>query len=162
MKIDNRGFLLTEALIVITFVSLVLFYLFIQFNNVFANYEVTFIYNTGSGLYKAHEVKKFLLENDFGTVINELENDKVYLDLTTCPIIKNTTYCQGLMTDLEIEKLYFVKENITTFQNNVENSSDFPEGLRTIMRYIIFDREHDGYRLIIKFIDGEYASINFL
>ncbi len=162
MKIDNRGFLLTEALIVITFVSLVLFYLFIQFNNVFDNYEVTFIYNTGSGLYKSNEVKKFLLNNDFGVVINELENDNVYLDLTTCPIVQNTDYCQGLITDLEIEKLYFVKENITTFQSNVENSADFPSGLRTIMRYIIFDREHDGYRLIIKFTNGEYASINFL
>ena len=45
-KINNKGFVLAETLIVTSFVAGVLLYLFIQFSNLNKNYNNSFKYNT--------------------------------------------------------------------------------------------------------------------
>ena len=59
-KIDNRGFMLTETLIVATFLVTTLLFLYIQFNNVTKTYDTSFKYNTVNGLYAVNNIINYI------------------------------------------------------------------------------------------------------
>ncbi len=160
-KNNKKGFLLTEAVIVITFISVVLFFLFSQINTIFSLYEKSFNYNTVDGLYRSQEVKTFLLNTNFYELVNQLQADELYVEFSDCSFSNVEDFCNHLIIDLEIEKVYFVKEDITGFITYVENSHAFDE-LVVYLDYINYDRDYKGYRIIVEFSDGQFASINFL
>ncbi len=161
MKKNSQGFLLTEAVIVITFVSLVLFFLFSQFNNIFAFYEKSFNYNSVDALYRTKEIKHFLLNTNFSELLAQLQTEELYVEFSDCEFSNNSNYCGAIMSELEVANAYFVNENLTGFQTYVSNTGDFP-GLEPFLDYVDYDRNYEGFRLIIEFEDGQFASISFL
>ncbi len=161
MKKNQKGFLLTEVLIVITFVSVILFYLFVQFNSLFNHYERSFRYNSVSGLYRAKEVKKFLLSVDFSELIYGLNEGELYIEFSNCNFVVPSNYCLELMADLEIKTIYFVHEDVTGFSTYVKNQPKYGD-LINYIDYVGYHRDYVGYRIIIEFNDDEFASINFL
>ena len=72
-KMNNKGFLLAESLIVTTFVLTVLIYLFSQFKNLMIEYKKTYQYNTVEDIYNLGSVGKFIYQNKIGL------NDNKYL-----------------------------------------------------------------------------------
>ncbi len=161
LRKTQRGFLLTEAVIVITFISIVLFYLFWQFNNVFSVYEKSFHFNSVDGLYRTSEIKTFLLKTNFSELIQQLHEENIYIEFSDCSFSNATPFCEDLMAKLEVENAYFIYENMTSFINYVEHRQDYGE-LINYLDYIDYDRNYLGYRLIIEFSDGQFTSIVFL
>jgi len=161
LKKNKKGFLLTEALIVITFVSALLFFLFIQFNSLFDNYEKSFRFNSVQGLYRAREVRQFLLANDFSDLVEELEDGVLYVEFSDCSLITPADHCQNLFTDLQIRKAYFVHEDVTGFATYLHSQPQYGDIVYYI-DFVDYHRDFDGFRLIIEFENDEFASVNFL
>ncbi len=158
----KKGFILAESLIVITLIGLTLFYLFIQFNQVFDNYEKNYNYNSVKGLYHADQIKQFLMKTNFSEIIINLE-DNLYVEINDCQFANDPFFCETLFSDLEVNKIYFVNEDLSGFINYAKNTKDvFSEDLIGYLNYIKYDQTHQGFRLLIEYTNNEFCSINFL
>ena len=82
-KKDNRGFMLTETLIVATLLITVLLFMYVQFKNVMRSYERSFKYNTINNIYALNNVKKYIESENYVLMANSLFN-KDFLELNKC------------------------------------------------------------------------------
>ena len=153
-KINSKGFMLAETLIVATFIGVILIYLFVQFRNVNSNYSKTLKYNGVNELYLLGDIKDYLktidLQNLSYSVSYEGEN---YISLNECSseIFDSTTYCQALFDAAGITKaLYMDSKKIST-------SSNFSEGFNEFLQTI--KGEEGMYVIAAEFNDGSYASL---
>ncbi len=161
LKNQQKGFLLIEAIVVITFVAGILFFLFIQFNTLFQQYGKDFNYNTVDGVYRAKELRTFLLNTDFSDLIFELQDNQIFYEFSDCTFANDISLCNHFIEALDIKKSYMVNEDITGFQTYVKSSKAFGD-LENYIFHIEYYRDDPGYRLIIEYNDGSFASINFL
>ncbi len=166
-KNKKQGFMITEALIVSTFVTAVLIYIFIQLKVVMKNYNHTFSYNTVNGLYATNEIINYLSEVDLVTLSAELEDSQIpYLDISNCrtDYIKESNYCISLLNDLKVYKVYFTKDNIEEFKKYIENLEDTGFDNRELIEYIktvSYNKYSQENRLIVWFLDDTFASVPF-
>ncbi len=162
LKKTKNGFILAESLIVITLIGLTLFYLFIQFNQVFDNYEKNYNFNSLKGLYHAEQIKSFLMKTNFSEIIIALDNN-LYVEISDCQFAHDEFFCDSLFNDLEISKIYFVNEDLTGFINYAKNTKEiFSENLISYLDYIKHEQSPEGYRLLIEYTNNEFSSIKFL
>ncbi len=161
LKKNQKGFLLIEAIVVITFIFGILFFLFIQFNSLFHHFNKSFNYNTVEGVYRVKELRRFLLNTDFSDLIYELQGDSIFIEFSNCSFSNVVNYCQDIMLELDVKNAYMVDEDITGFQTYVKSTKAFGH-LESYLDYIQYQRDYGGYRIIIEFNDGHFASINFL
>ena len=112
-KKDNRGFMLTETLIVATLLITVLLFMYVQFKNVMRSYERSFKYNTINNIYALNNVKKYIESENYVLMANSLFN-KDFLELNKCQSVyfKDQNYCNELMQNLNIKKLYLTQQNL--------------------------------------------------
>ena len=85
MKKNELGFMLAETLIVATFISVILIYLFVQFRNINNNYEKTLKYNGVNEMYILEQVYNYLGNIDLNQMSsNIIYGDKDYYVLSDC------------------------------------------------------------------------------
>lgn len=164
-KLKKSGFILTETLIVSTFVSATLIFLFIQFKNIYTGYENTFKHNTINSLYNINQAKKFLINSNYTLLTQEIEeNTNLFIDISSCPAlyILEVDYCNQLFSTIGIKNIYFTNENISNLINYSNQTNTFNENMNNFFKYIKYDQNSNGYRLIAEFNDGTFASLNFL
>jgi len=153
-KINNKGFMLVETLIVTTFVAGVLIFLFIQFNNLSKAYDDSYVYNTPEGLYALEDIKKYVdTDIDLLTYINENIESLKYIDITDCNLFNNKNYCLKLFELENIDKIFittnnFEKESITRYKED----------------FIIFinkinEEGEEKYRLVASFKNSTFATL---
>ena len=158
-KIKNKGFMLMETLVVSTFVVTTLTILFVQFQRINRNFDITFTYNTVNGLYATNNIHNFI-KPDVPKIVEELDKSSVpYLDITSCPTyITSQEYCKALMTSLKVKKVLFTKEDITDLKENIKENTEIDQKLKDFIKYIS-DAKNDNYRLIVEFTDATYATL---
>lgn len=167
-KNKNKGFLLTELLVTATLVATVLIFLYAQFYNIKRSYDNSFKYNTVNDLYALDNVRSFLIDGGYiDTYIQMATNHEI---LTTYPYLELTTfisndYFSSIISIAKIRKLYFTRENLSTFVSylnnniNMTNSANF-EKLRRFVNYIDYDTNNStGYRLIAEFNDDTFSTL---
>ena len=163
-KKNNLGFSLMETLIVSVFVTSLLVFLFVQFQKVNSSYETTFSYNTVNALYGAQSINQYIQQDGYDQLINTYEDNVLdgiyYVEFSDCSseYFVETAYCQQLLLSLNVEHVYFTGSNVTNFLKNLE-SHDMSEETKEFVRYINTDSTSDGYRLIVEYTDGEYATL---
>lgn len=157
-KKNNKGFMLTETLIVATLLITVLLFMYIQFKNVMRSYEQSFKYNTISDLYALNNIKKYIVQEEYIIMANSL-NNRDYIELDKCQSIyfKNQSYCNEIMKDLKIKKIYLTKQNI----QGLINKNSFDLATNDFLKSIDFSND-DGYRLIGEFNDGTFGTLKVL
>ena len=141
-KMNNKGFLMVEALIVSTFVVTVLIYFFVQFKKVDNSFEISYTYNTVNGLYAVNNISDYLdnlyeQNSDFknlidGQVISPVisETTVVYKviydsDTATSDLVCDT-YCSNLMQSINIKKAILASGDLDAllqFFKDVENGN---------------------------------------
>ncbi|MEG0137475.1 MAG: hypothetical protein RR708_00610 [Bacilli bacterium] len=159
MKKDkNKGFMLTETLIVSTMLITVLLLMYVQFKNVIRSYDQSFTYNTINGMYGLYNVKKYIEQENFDIMASRLITDE-YVDITECSSIyfKVPSYCNQLFESLDIKKIYLAKENIENLKEKNNFNTDMNDFLKTIKH-----GSGGGYRLIAQFKDNTFASLKAL
>ena len=60
-KLSNKGFMLTETLIVATMLITVLLVMYLQFKVVMRSYNNSFKYNTVNNLHSLYNVKQYIV-----------------------------------------------------------------------------------------------------
>ncbi|HPF82896.1 MAG TPA: hypothetical protein PLV83_01835, partial [Bacilli bacterium] len=95
-KVNNKGFMLTETLIVSTLLITVLLVVFVQFKNVNKKITNGFKYDKVSSQYNLYNIKLYIEQIDFSVIVGRLDS-LTYVDLTTCDnsIFEDDTYCKS-------------------------------------------------------------------
>ena len=148
--------MLAEVLIVTSFVSGVLIFMFIQFSNLSMKYEQTYKYNTVEDLYALQNIKNYIKsDSDIISYFKTYLQNHDYLDITNCSNFSSENYCERLF---ELENI----EQILIF-NNEDTYSDI-DSLDEAMNDFIKKISNSGteeYRLVAKFSNSTYATIRF-
>lgn len=154
MKKNQKGFMLAETLIVATFISVTLVYLFVQFRNINNNYSKTLKYNGVNELYILEQVSNYLQINDIDEVSSSIVNsDKNYFVLSECNknVFKNVNSCQNLFDMADIKSAVYLKGD------NLVNSNEFSNKLNDYIKTI--KKSDNMFILVCEFNDGSIASI---
>lgn len=152
----NKGFALAETLIVTTFVSGVLIFLFIQFTTLSNKYEESYKYNTVEGLYSARNIRNYIqTEIHTNTLFEENINSNTYLNITNCEYFINSDYCLKLF---ELENINNIYVTLNAFDKDLFNtfSNDFKQFINKIN-----SQGTEKYRLLIEYNDSTFATIRF-
>lgn len=161
-KSNNKGFMLVETLIVSTFITGTLVFLFIQFRTINQGYDISFRYNTVNGMYAANNIKEYLLENGADAVGPAVDNaSKQYIDITECTdlYLTENAYCLSLVTELNIKKVLVTNNDLSTLLPLLKNDASIDEELKDFIRYIAYDKGATNYRLIVQFNDNTFATV---
>ena len=150
----SNGFMLIETLIVTTFVSGVLIFLFIQLVTLSNNYDNSYKYNRVEDLYLLRNIKDYMLKDL--TALNTIKsqvNDNGFVELTDCSIFSETDYCLKLFELSNIKTIFITENNIETplFKN-------YNDGLKSFIDKINVEGENK-YRILAEFNNSRYATI---
>lgn len=172
-KLNNRGFLLVETIVVSAFALTVLIILFVQFKNLINNYNLSYKFNTVEGVYNLNTIKTYLDENQSSeTQLNSLlksETTKNYLE-----IIKNGSctvnslglalgdFCDKLAQAGNFKTVIYTNSDVTALKGyvlKINPNSVISENMKTFIRRI--DKETSKNRLIAEYKDGSFATITY-
>lgn len=161
-KLNKMGFMLTETLIVASFVIATLVFLYTQFRTVSRSYAAGFKYNNAEQLYALENMSDYLKTENLtaiGLAINETSEE--YVDITSCPsnAFERSVYCNALVDSLRIKQLIVTNENLGNFVKATPNISQFSEEMKTFISSIKYKKSGTNYRLIAEFLDGTFATI---
>lgn len=158
---NNKGFALTEILILSAVVIGVLTFMYIQFKNINRGYQYSFKYDTVEGMYLANNIVNFINEDNYDTLVEKLNTmQEGYLDITNCDyeIFKAPIYCEQLIEKSEISQILFTEENLSKIKANMRNlDGDLQEYIKKIK---ITNTEND-YRIIIKYNNNTFTTMRF-
>lgn len=157
-KLNSKGFMLTEVLIVSTLLLTVLLVVYIQFKSLKKNIDNDFLYNEVSSVYNLYNLKNYVEQEDFNVLIAKIELQDYY-DITDCPkdIFKNRNYCQSIINTAKIKQLVVVHENLYSLIENAPFDSEMNDYIKTIEYEPTY-----GYRLIASFEDKTFANVRIL
>ena len=161
MKKNNRlGFMLIETLLVSTFVLGVLTYLFMQFSSLKRSYDDNFKYDTVPGLYGVRNINQYIIkQGGYLALRGSINNTYGYVEFS-CAMISGTT-CSKLITNLEAEKIYFVKDTI--FKTHITTDLvifEKDDELYHFCKKINFGDADTDYHLIVKYNDNTYSTMS--
>lgn len=158
MKKSNKGFTLIETLIVSTFVVVTLTYLFIQINYTLTNYDITFRYDSITGIYNTNVITEYLKQNGYQNLINLLSTNG-YVDITTSSNVNgDSTYYNLIIDKTNIKTILFTSEDMIQIKENIKDSSYSEELKRYIEKKDTNSLLTNRYIVIIEFNDNTFAS----
>ena len=158
---NNKGFALTEILILSAVVIGVLTFMYIQFKNINRGYQYSFKYDTVEGLYLANNLVNYINNDNYDILVEKLNtNQEGYLDITSCDLelFQTPLFCEQLIQKSEIKQIIFTNENTSKLKANMQKlDNDFQEYIKKIKT---INTEND-YRIIIKYNDGTFTTMRF-
>lgn len=166
-KINNKGFMLIEILIVSVFVATVLTVLFVQFKKINNNYKKSFKYDTVEGLYLVNNVKNrfitasdnkgYNLSNYKAFLENKLLKYDNVLNPSSTSYDSDDNYFNNLVNESNIKQLYIAKKDA---KEEMVNDKKISIELRNYIKYMRFKTYNSDYFLIAEFENGTFASVN--
>ena len=158
MKKSNKGFTLIETLIVSTFVVVTLTYLFIQINYTLTNYDITFRYDSITGIYNTNLITEYLKQNGYQNLINLISTNG-YVDITISSNVNgDSTYYNLIIDKTNIKTILFTSEDMIQIKENIKDSSYSEELKRYIEKKDTNSLLTNRYIVIIEFNDNTFAS----
>ena len=155
---NNKGFMLLETLIVTSFVSFVLIYLFIQLSNITSNYSDSLNYNTVDDIYALYDLKEYINSDEL--IITYIENNisDGYINIDSCDpsIFTDTYYCQKLLDYLKIKEFIISKNNLDDIDFDLLQSTALKKFISTLK-----STNSSEYRIIAIIDNQKYSSIIF-
>ncbi len=170
-KINNKGFLLVETMVVATFCVTILVMLFLQFKNIVNIYNNSYKYNTVDGIYSLGVAKKYIAQRNFGTALNLSDTTSykwIYkygsANCSNYNTTANKNFCKQMIENANIKNLIYTDEShFSTFLTKLSSTAGLKESGETGFRNFINQlKDKEGNRLIAEFNDGTYASITWV
>ena len=169
-KLNNKGFLLVETIVVATFTLTVLVALFIQFRNLVGSYNNSYNYNSVEGIYNLEAVETYIsqYQNSSNSLVRQLhDSSKPYLVVyngscnTSLGIGDLAGFCGQLMSAGNFETVLFTSSDLTELKEYVNNNDDsnISEQIRNLVNRL--DNVSNQNRLIAEYKDGTLATIVF-
>ena len=164
MKKNSRAFMLVETLIVSISISGILIFLYLQFTNVNNSYVKTFDYNNIEGLYKAADIKEYIVYNGKNKIYDDINTNK-FVDLTNCSstYLNSTSYCNRLKEIANVKKIIITTGNLTNLKNALQSNTYMNNYSETVRDFVnkIAD-ESDGYQIIVEYNDQTIAAVKMV
>ena len=163
-KLNNKGFVLAETLVVATFVMGIFAIFYNNFYPLMSEYEKRETYDDIDSKYSVFWIKRLIQLNSYNdtNMINNVNSNGFYR--FTCNDIMDADrkkICDALLEKLEVSKaggvynIYITKYNLTTFKNKVRNNNAFSSSLQDYVLYLPdYKRESlnfANYRIIAEF-----------
>lgn len=166
MLLNKKGFLLLEAMIVSSVVSLTLIVIYVQFNTVYDNYQKRLSYENVEDLYATHGMSELLDEEGVNFFLLMLEykiassDYSPYLDISTCSLFVNKDYCLEYIERTGMKTVLFVEHNLSNLVDFNKYSNSFSAELKNYIEYTFgVSTLEEGYRLIIEFDNNQFSTI---
>lgn len=165
-KVNNKGFMLLETLVVSAFVITILIYLYVQFVNLKNSYDKSLKYDSVSNIYSLKQVDSFINNNygygEFEEKIEKSQSNYIELYHNSCELeyfSNNNSYCNKLMTDLNLKTLIMVNNRLDDIKNDFKQHNPYSNGLLTYMKSIDPVLASKSYLLIAEFKDNTYSML---
>ena len=158
---NNKGFVITEVLILSTVIMGVLVFMYTQFKAINRGYQYSFRYDTPQGMYLANNIINYINDGNYDKLVELLNNTpKGYIDITECNIDNSNliTYCNSLFQKSDIEKIIFTEENLVKLKQNM---SELDNDFKNYINQIKVTNEKNDHRIIIKYKDKTFATMRF-
>lgn len=153
-KMNNKGFLLAESLIVATFVLTVLIYLFSQFKNLMIEYKKNYQYNTVENIYNLGSISKYIKQNNL-----IITNNKYIFKEGNCTSEipdEKKAFFKSIATSMNIDYIIFTDSNMDYVKNNM---SSYDQDMQDFIERISTKNIEGKGRLLAKFKNGNFATI---
>lgn len=161
MRKNNKGFVITEVLILSTVIVGLLVFMYIQFKNINRSYQYSFTYDTVEGMYLANNIINYINEKEYDTLVEKLnQSGKNYLDITKCDvdIFSTSNYCQKLFDASEVEQVIFTEENLSKLKTNMNGIN---EDMKKYINQIQTINSKTDHRIIIKYKNQTFTTMRF-
>ena len=169
IALNNGGFMLLETLIVSTVILGTLVFLYVQFVNVKASYEVSFKYNTIPGIFMAKEMSSFLyhLDNNGYTSlqnrVNNAQNGYVQVEKSIINNTADSALFTQMVSRMNIAYVILTNDDLAAIKsyltnNNSSGSSIFNAKFKKFILNLT-TKKTTKKRVIIAFNDETFASV---
>ena len=164
-KNNQKGFMLTETLVVSTLIITVLLFLFVQFRNINQSYQKTFTYNSADALYAAENLKNFYATDNYDAMVESYRNSGLkYIDLTNCPtpMVLDQEYCLTLTSKVNVKTVLLTDADMTYIIQALDRKIlTVTPSMEQFIRSIKNDEKDTllKYRLIVELNSNEFATI---
>ncbi len=161
MRKNNKGFVITEVLILSTVIVGLLVFMYIQFKNINRSYQYSFTYDTVEGMYLANNIINYINEKEYDTLVEKLnQSGKNYLDITKCDvdIFSTSSYCQKLFDASKVEQVIFTEENLSKLKTNMNGIN---EDMKKYINQIQTINSKTDHRIIIKYKNQTFTTMRF-
>lgn len=161
-KKNNGGFLLSESLIVSTFVLTVITLMFIQFKGVIANNKKQYTYNNVQDIYSLGSLADFIKINSVSIsgynvmIFTGGEGGSCNNNVT------NSTYratCTKISKAIGAEYIFYTDSDIDIAKSAIMNNASLNQDMKDFAEKINADKVDGKKRLIAKFTNGNFATV---
>ena len=159
MMKNNKGFIMTEALIISAVVLTALILIYAQFVKIDRAYSNEYKNNNVNGIYKLNQIGSFLDEDGLDTIPPTLDGG--YKEITDCKFASNTEQCKMLIDAADIKHLLFGYNNKSLILSKLNQRNPYKLGFTNFLKTIDDTDLNYGYQLIAEFFDGSYAAIPY-
>lgn len=162
-KLNKKGFMLTETLVVATFIVTTLVFLYTQVRTINKSYTNGFKYNGSEELYALGNISSYLQSNGLNLIgPASISTSSKYIEVSSCrdSYLSETTYCKALMTSLNIKKVIITNQNLEELKGIMKNDNELSEEMKQFITSVKYDKNKTGYRLIAEFLNGTFATLN--
>ena len=174
-KVDNRGFVIVETIIVAVFIIGICTFLFANFLPLIGDYERISNYDDLDSKYKTHEIRKMILReisndgNKKSVLTDSVNNNSkyhIYNNTDFCDKFTNVKYCNKLLGEhfIDVKEIVVTPFKLTTVKQHIKNDDNASRKLKEYINYLPsyskYASKYDGYyRIIVVFDNGHIANI---
>ena len=168
MKINNKGFMLIEVIVVSAIISATLVSLYAGFSNTYKAYEIKSSYYDSKTIYALKNMENFLIDEMILTsYITKPNNFYKKIDTTFSTNTYQTIYIQTFISDYNIQSMY-----ITKYDRSALNAlkSHVDEDYKKYIDYFLDDNSNEidqatkpyTFILIAKTNEEKYSSLRIV
>ena len=158
---NNKGFVITEVLILSIVIIGVLVFMYSQFKNINRSYQYSFKYDTVEGMYLANNIVNYINENIYDQLVEQLVNTQTnYIDITECDPLQfeTCTFIDELLEKSEVEQIIFTEENLAKLKTN---PNDLDNDMKNYIKQIKVNNAVNDHRIIVKYTNETFATMRF-
>lgn len=154
----NKGFVLTEALVISAIVLAALILIYAQFARINRAYSNEYSYNNVSGIYKLKQIDTYLQDEDssYERFMNSVDG---YLDITDCSFADNEKYCKMLVSSADIKHLLIAANDKVAIMSKLKENNPYKLKFTNFIKTVDDSDITYGGLLIAEFNDETYAAI---
>lgn len=182
-RLDSRGFVLVETIIVAVFVMGISTFLFANFLPLMADYERINNYDTVEGTYKAHEIRKLILreineDSSKRSILTSSSPYTIYKNYETsedgvnvtknelCDQLRAVNYCNTLLNEeyLNVKEIIITSFKLGSIKAKAKDDKNINRALKEYIDYLPkydkYSSKYNNYnRLIVVYNNGEFSNI---
>lgn len=154
LKNNNKGYFLTEVIIVITIVALAITVLYVNSMSTYIKQDNELTkFNTSEGIYSVGAIKDYFANQE--AIFKEQITETGYLDVLNYFDSASVVMKKDFFNSLDVNKIYFTDYDL---KSSIDEMSIVPS-IKKDLKKLKYDEEVCEYRYIVIFNDNSYSTL---